>query len=175
MLVRSTRSPDAVARDVVDAFRWAGLIGRVSRVTTMREALAESIRARRLNAWLFGVFAAASLAIVAVGILGLIAMATARRTREIGVRYALGGTRGGIVGLVVREQVMPIAAGLLAGGAVAAWAGQFIGAYLYRFQPSDPRLWTTAVLTVIAAALAGTLIPAWRASRVDPVHALRAE
>jgi ABC-type antimicrobial peptide transport system permease subunit len=128
-----------------------------------------------LNAWLFGVFAAAALAIVAVGILGLIAMATARRTREIGVRYALGGTRGGIVGVVVREQVVPVAVGLLAGGARAAWAGQFLGAYLYRSPPSDPRLWTIAVLTVIAAALAGTLIPAWRASRVDPVHALRAD
>ena len=94
---------------------------------------------------------------------------------EIGVRHALGGTQTGIVGLVVREQLVPVAIGLAVGGTAAAWAGQFIGAYLYRFQPSDPRLWTIAVVTVLTAALAGTLIPAWRASRVDPVHALRAE
>jgi hypothetical protein len=68
-----------------------------------------------------------------------------------------------VVGLIVREQVVPVAAGLLVGGTVAAWAGQFIGGYLYRFQPSDPRLWTIAIGAVIAAALAGTLIPAWRA------------
>ncbi len=147
----------------------------VARVMTMREALADSIRARHLNAWTFGVFATASIAIAVVGILGLIAMATSRRTREIGIRSALGGKPIGVVGLIVREQVVPVAAGLLVGGTVAAWAGQFIGAYLYRFQPSNPRLWTMAVGAVITAALAGTLIPAWRASRVDPVQALRAE
>jgi predicted permease len=175
VLVRTTRLPDAVARDAIAALRSAGLIDQVTRVMTMRAALADSIRARRLNAWLFGVFAAASIAIVAVGILGLIAMATSRRTREIGIRYALGGKPIGVVGLIVREQVVPVAAGLVVGGTVAAWAGQFIGAYLYRFQPSDPRLWTMAMGAVITAALTGTLIPAWRASRVDPVQALRAE
>ena len=175
LLARTDRPLRPTIDEIIRALRSSGHIGQVSRVVTLQDALAGSIRARRLNAWLFGVFAAAALAIVTIGILGLIAMVTSRRSREIGIRYALGGTRKRVVGLVLREQVLPVGLGLAVGALTAAWAGQFIAAYLYRFQPSDPRLWVIAVVTVIVAAAAGTLIPAWRASRVDPVEALRAE
>jgi predicted permease len=167
--------PSSRIAGVIDTLRQAGVLTGVYRVATMTEALADTIRARRLNAWLFGVFASAALVIVGVGILGLMAMTTARRTREFGIRYALGGLRPAIVGLLIREQAMAIAAGILAGAIIATWAVEGTKAYLYRFTPADPRLWAIAIATIAVTALFGALIPALRASRVDPMQALRDE
>jgi predicted permease len=167
--------PASRIASIIDALRSMNVLPRVSRVATMTEALADTIQARRLNAWLFGVFATAALVIVAVGILGLMAMTTARRTREFGIRYALGGRRPAIVGLLLREQIVAVAAGIVAGGVIATWAVEGTKAYLYRFTPADPRLWAIAIATIAVTAMLGALIPAWRASRVDPVTSLRVE
>ena len=174
-VLRTEQAAGAFIAPVVAALREANMLARTERVSTMSEALAESIRPRRLNAWLFGMFAAAALAIVGVGILGVMAMTTVRRTHEIGVRYALGGRPRDVVRLLLREQIVDVGLGVMAGAAAAAWAVQFTESYLYRFAPTDPRLWTIAAATVIITAMAGALVPALRASRVDPVRALRAE
>jgi predicted permease len=174
-VLRTSGSADRAIAAAIGVLREAGLLSRTSRATTMSDAMAESIRPRRLNAWLFGLFAAAALAIVAVGILGVTAMTTARRTREIGVRYALGGRPRDVVRLLLREQAVDVAIGVLAGGALAVWAVQFTASYLYRFAPSDPRLWAIAIATIVVTALAGAAAPAIRASRVDPIAALRVE
>jgi ABC-type antimicrobial peptide transport system permease subunit len=120
-------------------------------------------------------FAFASLCVVGLGIFGQLAMSTARRTREFGIRMACGATRGGVARLILREQLVPVIAGLVAGGIAATWAVQFLGAYLYQVTSSDPRVWIAAVGLIVATAAAGTLVPALRASRVDPTEALRAE
>ena len=173
--LRTAGPPGPRLAGVIATLRTANLLPSVERVSTMTEALAETIRARRLNAWLFGVFASAALVIVAVGILGLMAMTTARRTREFGIRYALGGRRPAIIGLLLREQALAVAIGVIAGGLIATWAVEGTKAYLYRFTPADPRLWAIAVATIAVTALVGALIPALRASRVDPIQALRVE
>lgn len=148
---------------------------RVRRAAPARELLAETIRPRRLRSWLFGAFAAASLALLSVGLFGLAAMSIARRTREIGVRLALGATRGRLVGGLVAEQLMPILTGLAAGGLVAAWAVRSLQSFLYELTLYDVRVWLTAVLVVAGTALVGTLVPSWRASRLDPMRSLRTE
>jgi ABC-type antimicrobial peptide transport system permease subunit len=79
------------------------------------------------------------------------------------------------VRLLLREQAVDVAIGVLAGGALAVWAVQFTASYLYRFAPSDPRLWAIAIATIVVTALAGAAAPAIRASRVDPIAALRVE
>jgi len=124
---------------------------------------------------LFGTFAAVSLVVVGVGILGLLAMSTARRTREVGIRCALGSTPAAVAGLLLREQLRPVIAGVAVGGAAAVWAVQFVESYLYELSPGDPRIWATAVLLILATAGVGALIPAVRASRVDPLKALRVD
>jgi predicted permease len=141
----------------------------------MTSALGTSIRPRQFRAWLFSMFGIAALVIVGAGILGLVAMATNRRTREIGIRMALGATPAGVVRQIVREQLAPIGVGLMCGGLVAAWATRFVEASLYKTPIYDPWSWTAAVLVLLGIAVAGALIPSRRASRIDPVKALRTD
>jgi ABC-type antimicrobial peptide transport system permease subunit len=141
----------------------------------MTSALGTSIRPRQFRAWLFSMFGIAALVIVGAGILGLVAMATNRRTREIGIRMALGATPAGVVRQIVREQLAPIGVGLMCGGLVAAWATRFVEASLYKTHIYDPWSWTAAVLVLLGIAVAGALIPSRRASRIDPVKALRTD
>jgi putative ABC transport system permease protein len=137
--------------------------------------LGDSIRVRRLQSWLFGAFAVSGLVLTGVGLFGFVAMTTARRTREVGIRMALGATRDRLVRGLVREQLTPVVLGLALGGVLAAWLVRFLEAYLYELSAYDLRIWSVALTVVLVTALAGALIPAWRASRVDPVRALRVE
>jgi ABC-type antimicrobial peptide transport system permease subunit len=113
--------------------------------------------------------------VTGVGILGLLAMSTARRTREIGIRCALGATPRGVVRLLMQEQLWAVVAGLAAGGAIAAWAVGLVQVHVYRLSVADPRIWSAAVALVLITAGLGALLPARRASRMDPLRALRAD
>ncbi len=146
---------------------------RLSRAATLHTLFRDSISLRRFQSWIFGGFAAAALAVVGVGILGLLAMSVARRTKEIGVRCALGATPRLVTRLLVREQLMPVLAGLAAGAIAAAWIVTFIEGYVYRLSVADPRIWASALALMLATATLGALLPARRASRIDPVKALR--
>lgn len=148
---------------------------RPVRAATLDALFADSVRPRRFKSWLFGSLAAAGLVVVGIGILGLIAMSTARRTKEIGIRHALGATRARIVSLLLREQLMPVAIGLVAGGLISVWAVTFVSSYLYGVTTADPRVWVSAVMLILGTAAIGALAPAIRASRTDPVQALRVE
>jgi len=148
---------------------------RVARAETMQEALGASIQWRRFQTWLFVALGGAGVAVAAVGILGLVALSVARRTREVGVRMALGATRRRVVLQMLGEQSVPVATGLVAGGIVAAWALRFLQEFTYKLSVYDPRVWVTAVLVIVTAAAIGSLAPVLRATRVDPVSALRAE
>jgi predicted permease len=148
---------------------------RLSRAAWADDLLDETIRQRRFQAWLFGSFAVAALSIVGVGVLGLVAMATARRTREVGVRVALGSTRPRLVGLLLFEQSAPVLAGLAVGGATSIWTVQLVRSYLYETTVYDASVWAAAVAAILGVTACAILIPALRASRVDPVRALRVE
>ena len=147
----------------------------VLRARTLTEALGDSVSIRTFRAWLFGGFAGAALAIASVGILGIVAMSAARRTRELGIRIALGSSRQFIVRLLLREQVTAVLAGLIIGSMVAAWAARLIRSQLYSVATNDAGVWVAAGAVVLAVAGTGALVPAWRASHVDPVRALRVE
>jgi putative ABC transport system permease protein len=146
---------------------------RLNKAATLSTLFRDSIALRRFQSWLFGGFAAAALAVVGVGILGLLAMSAARRTKEIGVRCALGATPHLVTRLLIREQLVPVVAGLAAGAALAAWAVGFIEGYVYRLSVADPRIWGAAITLILTTAALGVLLPAQRASRIDPVKALR--
>jgi ABC-type antimicrobial peptide transport system permease subunit len=117
--------------------------------------------------------------LAAIGLYGVIAYSVARRTREIGIRVALGARPGAVVGLVMRQGLVVAVAGLLAGGAVtgvvAFLAARVISGVLYRVSVGDPFSWGGAAVLLLTVSALANLIPAWRASRVDPSEALRIE
>jgi putative ABC transport system permease protein len=174
-LIRATLPERQVMPALLETIRRFDPTASIRRAQSVSLALAESIRQRRFHAWLFGGLGVASLLVAAAGILGLVAMTTARRTREMGVRLALGATPDGLRRLLLREQLGPVAAGVVAGGAAAAWAVRFIGSFLYELSAYDVRVWAIAAGVVLVAAAAGTLVPASRLGRIDPVAALRAD
>jgi putative ABC transport system permease protein len=174
IVVRAS-DPSAVMQALLGVIRDkdAAADVRVTTAALAADLLNDTVRPRRLNSWLFGAFAVAALTVVGVGILGLMAMASVRRTREIGVRVALGSTPQRVVRLLVREQLAAVAAGLIAGGLVSAWAVKFVKSYLFHIEGGDPRVWAAAAMLMLTVALIGAVIPALRASRIDPSRALR--
>ena len=175
LLIRSDVSTIAKLADLVGVIRQADPQIAVTLASTVEREFGEPIRQRTFAAWLYGAFATSGLAIVAVGLFGLVAMGTAARTREIGIRGALGATRGVIVRMVLREQLLTVAGGLLIGGLASWWAASFLRRSMFGFGVHDARLWTIAALTIVLVAIAAALVPAWKASRTSPTVALRAE
>jgi ABC-type antimicrobial peptide transport system permease subunit len=113
--------------------------------------------------------------VVSAGVLGLLAMTAAQRTRELGIRLALGATRGRIIRMLFAEQLGALALGISAGAVISVWAVRYLESQLYSVRAYDTSVWGLAALLLIAVAAAGTLVPALRASRTDPVQALRAD
>ena len=173
VFIRTRKSAGQITAEAMQAIAAVDPLMKTTHAGTLEQLFADSVRPRRFQSWLFGSFAMAALLIVGVGILGLIAMATGRRTREMGIRLALGSTRENLVGLLLREQLRPVVAGVIVGSLVSMWAVRFVKVYLYQITPYDPRVWTAAVVAIVATTAIGTLIPSLRASRVDPAQALR--
>ena len=148
---------------------------RVRNAMTMRQQLGTTVQSRQFQTATFVGFGLAALAVASAGILGLIAMTVARRTREVGIRMALGATPAGVVGLIVREHLPAVAAGLTLGTLGAAWAVRAIASYLYEMTAYDWRAWSVAVGVLLVVTTTAALVPSLRASRVDPVTALRTE
>jgi predicted permease len=144
-------------------------------VRTMREALDRSLWMRRAYSWLFGVFAAVALAMAVAGIFGVVSYAVAQRTREIGIRMALGAEPRQVVGEVLREGMMLVGIGLALGLAGAWYATRLMGSLLAGVSPHEPRAYAAVILVLVAAALAANWLPASRAASVDPLKALRSE
>lgn len=174
-LLRTKGRPDLVAgaarahlvekRDEFDVL-WSG---------TMADALAGSIAQRRFAAWAYGGFAACALVIASVGIFGLVAMMTGLRTREMAVRLALGAARGGVVRLLLREQLGAVTLGLLGGGLIAWWSVSALSREMFGITAGNPLIWTAAAAVILLTAVGGTLIPAFRAARTDPITTLRVD
>lgn len=174
-LVRTRGTVAPRLDEALDAVHAADSAVSVERAMPMDALFRDSILLRRFQAWLFGSFAVAGLAVVGAGMLGLLAMSVARRTREIGIRCALGATPAVVTRQLMREHLATVLAGLVVGALISAWAVGFVRAYLYAITPTDPRAWAAAIALVCLTSGVAALLPAIRASRVDPVKALRAE
>ena len=158
---------------ILDRLRQLDPEARLREVHMLEDAASESIRERRLSALAASTFAGIALVFVAVGILGLVAMTAGRRTREVGIRVALGAHPGGVMRQLIAEQLVVVMAGIVAGGLFAAWGVRFVQAHLYETAGFDPIVWVITVGVMFATATIGAWIPARRASRIDPVEALR--
>src|SRR5205823_14926170 len=147
----------------------------VDRVLPLQEVLATSLTARKFPLQLLGAFAALALLLSAVGIYGVTAYAVAQRTREIGVRMAIGASAGKVVGMVLAGALRTVLIGLAIGAAFALAGARLIASQLYGVSARDPLTFVAIGGLLLAVALAASGIPALRAARIDPMSALRAE
>ena len=142
---------------------------------TSEQLFSTSVAPRRFNLVMLGVFGGAALLLALAGIYGAIAFNVAQRTKEIGVRLALGALGAGVIGMVVRRSLVLASAGIAVGLAVALGASQLIAALLYEVSPRDPLAYFAAAMMLVLAAAVASWLPALRAARVDPMIALRQE
>lgn len=147
----------------------------IVRIATMNDLLLASAAQRRFALVLFELFALAALVLAAAGIYGVLSGSVTERTREIGVRAALGASRGMIVGLVMRQGLGLTGAGVVIGLLAAVLASPVLAAMLFGISRLDPVTYLGVVVLLFTVAGLACLIPAWRAARVDPVRTLRAE
>jgi len=147
----------------------------ISAVRTMNELAQQEEGQRRLVLLMLGAFAAAAVLLTAIGMYGTIAYWVLQRTRELGVRRALGAPTGNILWIVIGRGLVLTAAGVAAGIAGAIALTRFIQSFLFHVSPTDPLTFATVALLTLAVSLVATLIPAQRAVRVDPMEALRME
>lgn len=144
-------------------------------VRTMEEALAASLAERKLYSWLIGVFAAIAVALALGGVYGVSTYLVSQRTREMGIRVALGAARADIVRATLRQALVPVGAGVALGVVAGLAAGRLLGDLLFGVPPHDPAALAAASLVVSALAILVNLWPARRAASVDPMECLRAD
>ncbi|HEX2444157.1 MAG TPA: ABC transporter permease [Vicinamibacterales bacterium] len=142
---------------------------------TMEAQIAATLLPVRVGMWVVSAVGGVALLLAAVGLYGVIAYSVSRRTREIGIRVALGARPGTVVSLVLRQGLLVAAAGLAIGGLLAIVATRALAGMLYRVSLADPIAWSGAAAAILGAAVVANLLPARRAARVDPAVALRSE
>ena len=145
----------------------------VSDVTTMDEAVARALARPRFQSTLLALCAGVALMLAAAGIYGVMSYAVTRRTREIGLRLALGAPPEQVRRMVLSQSLRRVVLGVIAGLAGAAALTQLMAGLLYGVRPGDPVTFAAAVIVLAVVALLASAIPAWRASRIDPMTALR--
>ncbi len=173
--VRSNLKVDAVTKLVQSALTKVNPGLAIAVPQTMDAVVAKALGQARLMMWLLGIFAGVALLLASIGIYGAVAYTVEQRTGEIGVRMALGAQTRDVLSLVVNQGMKPVVSGL-ALGIIATFAlGRLIAAQLYQVSAYDPVLLGGATVLLAATALMACLLPARRATRVDPIQALRTE
>jgi ABC-type antimicrobial peptide transport system permease subunit len=153
-----------VARDVA-----------LTNVRSMDEVIDQSLSGRTLTLVLFAIFAGVALALAVSGLYGVIYYLVTQRTREIGIRVALGADKARVVTMVLRQGLILVAGGIVTGLIGAFLVSRMLGNLLYGVGTHDPATFVVVPVVLAVAAMLATAFPAWRAARVDPVIALRAE
>ena len=175
LLVRSRRAPGSVLPDVKAALWSVNPDRPITNVRTTEELFGRTTATRRFNTLLMSIFAALALVIAATGIYGVIAFVVSQRTREIGVRVALGARGSEVVGMFLRQGAIVIAAGITA-GLIGAWLlARTVQSFLFEVEPRDPVVFASVAVVLALVGLLACWIPARRAARIDPLIALRAE
>ena len=175
IVVRATGNPAAIASELRNVVRSEAPTAILSSVTTVQQQLSQQLAPRRFQTFLLGIFSLLALVLATIGIYGLIHYSVVQRTKEIGIRMALGAQRGDVLVAVIKQGLSLAGIGL-AIGLIADWvATRSLSRLLYGVAPFDPVTLSTVSLLLIAAALLASLIPALRAVRVDPMQTLRSE
>ncbi len=147
----------------------------IDRPTTLYDEVKNTIAAARLASTLTSLFGLTALVLAAIGLYGVMAYAVSRRTREIGIRMALGARQRDVLRLVLRQGLLLVSLGLAIGLSAAVLSTRLIQGLLYGVGPTDPVTYAVVVLLLMSVTLLACWIPARRATRVDPIFALRDE
>jgi predicted permease len=175
VLIKSSSDPASLIKPATEVMRRRDAGVAVFSAQPLADLVAQQLAASRFLTWLTGVFAVTALTLAIIGIYGLLAYLVGQRTREIGVRAALGAGRGQLMGLVIGQGLTLAAIGVAAGGLAAALLGRFVETQLYSVQPLDIMSFAVTAGVMIATAFIASVIPALRTLRIDPINALRGE
>ncbi|HJR50059.1 MAG TPA: ABC transporter permease [Gemmatimonadales bacterium] len=175
VVVRGLGDPAGLTRLLKEAVYGIDPAQPLTGLTTLPDLLSGSVAPQRFNLMLLGGFAALALVLAAVGVYGIVAYTVSGRTREIGIRMALGAKDREVGRAVMGPALGPSVVGIAIGSAVAALVGRALAPDLYQVSPQDPLTFTLVALILLGAAAVACAIPARRASRIDPVVALRSE
>jgi predicted permease len=174
-VVRTSGDPRTLLSAARAAIREADREQPIARLGTLEETVSTSVASRRVSLFLLGLFAALALLLSAIGIYGVTAHSVTERTREMGLRLALGAQRGGVLRLVVGEAGALVGAGVLLGLAAGFALTRVMTSLLYGVAATDPATFAGVALGLTGIALAAAYLPGRRATRVDPMVALRSE
>jgi ABC-type antimicrobial peptide transport system permease subunit len=167
--------PETVAPAIREAVRAVDPQSPVSYEQSFEEVIHETFARPREMAWLVGAFAGLALILSAVGVYGVMAYLASARTREIGIRVALGARRSDVLGLVLRQILVLTALGIVSGLAGAAGVTRYLEGMLFGLTPLDPTTFIAVALVFASVATLASYLPARRATKVDPLIALRYE
>lgn len=175
LLIRTRVMPSAMTNNLFSALESVSPGGRYVDIQSYASILDEQTRSWRMGASMFTLFGGLALALAVVGIYGVVAFLVRERTHEIGVRMALGAQGGDILGMVIRQGMLPVAVGIGIGIAAAFGLTRFLSSQLYGVTATDPPTFISVAISLVLVALLACYIPARRAVRVDPMVALRHE
>ena len=175
IMIRTRGNPIDVAAGVRRAIRATDATAAVSDVAAMPDVIARSLGKTRFYLVMLGAFAAVALVLTIAGLYGVLSYAVAQRTREMGIRVALGSTPRRLVALVTREGVTLVVAGIVVGLAASFALTRVMTSLLYDVSPLDPVTWALAAVSLFVPTVLATVVPAVRASRADPIVAMRVE
>jgi hypothetical protein len=175
MIVRVRGDADRMAGVVQRTIQSTSAVPVYARTRPYQELLDPQLRSWRLGATLFSTFSILALGIAAVGLFGVVSYVVTQRTQEIGVRLALGGTSQRVARLIVGDALSTVAVGIGAGLVAAVAGAPLVAPLLFHTSAREPASMALAAAVLLAATLVAAAWPAWRAGRVDPVGALRAE
>jgi putative ABC transport system permease protein len=175
LVVRSTHEPQSVIASTRAAIQRLDPALPLSKAAPLSDLLDESVKPQRFSMTVVGVFAIIALGLAAIGIYGVLANAVSQQTHEIGVRMALGARASSVLWSVLRRALVLMAAGAAIGTAGALALTRVMSGLLYEVRPTDAITFIGSAALLALLALAASLVPAWRATRVDPLTALRTE
>ena len=175
LAVRTQTSPGAIIPELSRVIREENPHVILGSLTTMDQSVADSMGSQRLAAGLIVTFGALALLITVVGLYGLLTYTVTQRTREIGIRMALGADRGQVIGGVLWQAMVLMAAGIAAGLTLTFWTGRFLQSFLYGVSKQDPWVLALGPAVLLFCGTLAALLPARRAASVDPIQALRTD
>jgi putative ABC transport system permease protein len=174
LVVRTSVPPLTLAQAAAGAIHAVDSEQPVEEIRTMEDVRDDTLTSQRFDALLLGLFASVALTLASVGIYSVLSYIVRGRSREIGIRTALGAKRADVVRLVVVEGMTPALIGVAAGTVVALAAGRLMAKLVFGVSASDPMTFVVVAATLVFVALMASLLPAYRASRLDPAEVLRA-
>jgi putative ABC transport system permease protein len=175
LVVKTRQDPAMLAGPVRQQIRAIDANLPVANVQTMNDVVAATLSTPRFTGVLLGTFASLALVLSTIGIYGVLSYVVSRRTREIGIRVAVGARRAQVIQLVLRKGLSLAFTGVIVGVGAAAGASQLMRGLLHDVQPGDPLTFAVVALLLSAVATLASFVPAWRAARVDPVVVLKGE